>query len=127
MSDCDQSNANVGIMNNIRTLRYLFHMTQEEFAEFCDISIVSISRYESGEIISTRNAVKIAKACHVSIDNVLNYAEVPEQYEAELLARYLALTQDEIQLLMNYRSISAKGQSRIKDTMEDMLLIYSVT
>ena len=48
-------------MNNINSLRRSLRMSQAEFAEHCDMSVVSISRYESGAKISRNNAEKIAQ------------------------------------------------------------------
>ena len=58
-------------MNNIQILREQRGMTQEQFAEYCGISRISIARYESGAQIHRANAEKIAAACHVSVDYVI--------------------------------------------------------
>lgn len=58
-------------MNNVLTLRKRKDMTQDEFAEYCGISRISIARYEAGAEVSRANAERIAKACHVSVAYVL--------------------------------------------------------
>lgn len=57
--------------NNIQRLREQKGLTQERFAELCSISRASIARYEAGDQINRKNAVKIADACNVSVDYVL--------------------------------------------------------
>ena len=58
-------------MNNVRFLQDQRGMTQDEFAEYCDIPRISIARYETGAPISRKNAEKIAAACKVSVDFVI--------------------------------------------------------
>ncbi len=58
-------------MNNVRFLQDQRGMTQDEFAEYCDIPRISIARYETGAPISRKNAEKIASACKVSVDFVI--------------------------------------------------------
>ena len=58
-------------MNNVFTLRSRLGMTQDEFAEKCSVSRISIARYEAGAEINRSNAVKIASACGVSVEYVL--------------------------------------------------------
>ncbi len=58
-------------MNNIRDLRQRMHMTQDEFAEFCGVSRISIARYDTGGKVNSTNAAKIAAACNVSVAYVL--------------------------------------------------------
>lgn len=58
-------------MNRIRMLRKLRDMTQDQFAEFCDISRASVARYDAGQPVDRKNAEKIAAACRVSVDYVI--------------------------------------------------------
>lgn len=69
-------------MNRIKYLRLLKEMTQEEFAEFCDISRASIARYDSGGRVDRTNAEKIASACGVSVDYVLGIDDNPQDYQS---------------------------------------------
>ena len=64
------------IANRIKGLREERKMTQEEFAEFCGISRLSILRYENNSSVPNRTAAeKISVACGVSIDYVLGRVE----------------------------------------------------
>ena len=65
-------------MNRVYELRKQAGMTQEEFSEFCGISKISITRYETGNEVSRANAMKIAKACNVSVSYVLGDENEPE-------------------------------------------------
>lgn len=58
-------------MNKVLSLRNALHMTQDEFAEYCNVSRISIARYEAGAEINRANAVKIATACGISVDELL--------------------------------------------------------
>ena len=58
-------------MNNVARLRKLRKMTQDEFAELCGLSRISIARYEASGEVSRASAERIAKACHVSVSYVL--------------------------------------------------------
>lgn len=64
-------------MNNVLNLRKQKGMTQDEFAEFCDVSRASIARYEAGGNVNRENAEKMAKACLVTVDWVIG--RVPEE------------------------------------------------
>ena len=75
-------------MNNVLTLRNILAMTQDEFAEHCNVSRISIARYEAGAEINRVNAMKIAHACGVPVEYVLGIAEQPKEpnYDAEAVA-----------------------------------------
>ena len=77
-------------MNNVLTLRNMLSMTQDEFAEHCNVSRISIARYEAGAEINRANAMKIARACGVPVEYVLGIGvderkKVPN-YDAEAIA-----------------------------------------
>ena len=97
-------------MNNINSLRRSLRMSQAEFAEHCDMSVVSISRYESGAKISRNNAEKIAQACEVPLDYVLG--------------KNTGYSSEEQELVMEYRSLSKKGKELVMGYVHDMGKIY---
>ena len=109
------------ISNNVRKLRNNLSMTQAAFAEYCDVSIISLSRYEAGENISSRNAEKIARACHVSIDYVLGKKDPAEGIPA---AENYDLTADENQLIADYRQISRRGQFHVRKLLDEIMILY---
>lgn len=86
------------ISERIKKLREERGMTQEEFAEFCGVSRLSILRYENGSSIPNRTASeKISKACSVTVDFVLGRSpekdESPNQSALDQLGpnqRYIA-------------------------------------
>ena len=73
-------------MNNVFNLRKQKGMTQDEFAEYCDISRASIARYEAGYNVNRENAEKIAKACLVSVDWVIGRVTEEQAIEDEAFA-----------------------------------------
>jgi len=105
-------------MSAIADLRAKLNMTQDEFAEHCGVSRISIARYEAGAKISRANAIKIAKACNTTIDYLLYDTEeiIVETADAEDDAVYI-LTEAEKALIRDYRALSADGQAYIRQTM----------
>ena len=65
------------MMNNVLILRKQRGMTQDEFAEFCGISRISVARYEAGASVSRDAAIAIANACSVPISYVLGESDFP--------------------------------------------------
>ena len=114
-------------MNNIRKLRSNLHMTQSDFAEHCDVSIISISRYEAGENISRRNAEKIAHACHVSIDYVLNQSVDPTAHAEEQKTSGIILSAEETSLIENYRRMSQRGKFHIRKIIKELIVLYPLS
>ena len=72
------------IGERIRKSRKEVNMTQEEFAEFCGISRLSVLRYENGSSTPNRAAAeKIAKACNTTVDYVLDRDEKEQSKRTE--------------------------------------------
>lgn len=76
-------------MNKIYQLREKLHMTQDEFAEHCGIAKISIARYEAGTNVSRANAVKIAKACNVTVDYLIGTESEDDADEADRIRERL--------------------------------------
>jgi len=66
-------------MNNVYNLRKQHRMTQDEFAEFCNVSRISIARYEAGAEVSRVNAQRIAEACRVTLSYVLGIQKTDDE------------------------------------------------
>lgn len=58
-------------MNRVLELRSKMGLTQDDFAAHCGVARVSVARYEAGENIGRASAEKIARACGVSVSDVL--------------------------------------------------------
>ena len=110
-------------MNSVWYLRKKLNMTQSEFSEFCDVSVVSISRYENGSNISRKNAENIAKSCHVSVDAVLNTQPASQSGKQENACFMLA--SDEEKIVTDYRRLNKRGRYRVRETLDEMLRLYS--
>ena len=74
-------------MNNVLLLRNSMSMTQDEFAERCNVSRISIARYEAGAEINRSNAMKIASACGVSVEYVLGVETPPDEQDEVMQIR----------------------------------------
>lgn len=75
------------VRNRILELRTKLSMTQEDFAEHCGVSRISIARYEAGDRISQSSAEKIASACNVSIDWIMNRTDIPEPITGGIISQ----------------------------------------
>ena len=104
-------------MNNVLELRTTLGMTQDEFAEYCDVSRISIARYETGGKVSRASAEKIAAACKVSVSFVIGDTK-------KAPAQAPPLSDDEIILLDGYRSLSKEGKAYMLQTLAMAQLSY---
>lgn len=60
------------MIRNLKSIRKMRGMTQQQLADVSDVPRVCISRYESGKYQpSFTNACKIAKALNVSVDALI--------------------------------------------------------
>ena len=107
-------------MNRVKELRRERGMTQSAFAEFCDVSILSVSRFEHGASPSVESARKIAEACGVSMDYLLNRASSapglrePEEEEKLILAPW------EADLIADARELSDQGRELLQETITEL-------
>lgn len=113
-----------GFMSTISDIRAELKMSQESFAEFCDISRVSVARYEAGAQMSRKNAKKIARACGISIDHLLNgtFTESYTVYPTE--KHETGLSPEEKELIEIYRSMSLFGRERALETLLELQIVY---
>ena len=110
--------------NRAVTLRRSAKMTQEEFAEHCNVSRATISRFERGEEISMDIAKKIAVACKVSIDYLLG-ADYPESDTALYENPSMTILDDvEMDLISDFRNLSDPAQKRLLQTLNDLRKLY---
>ena len=112
-------------MSIVNDLRRRLGMTQEAFAEFCDVSRVSIARYDAGAPLSRQNAEKIARACDVSIDYLLAF-DTPEEGSVRLSEPAAPLlSEEEQQVLKDFRALSSKGRKRAIETLHELNVVYA--
>ena len=110
-------------MNRVYEIRVMLKMTQETFAEFCDISRISIARYEAGAPLSRTNAQKIARACSVSIDYLLNEDDMKKSSRM-VWEEYPSLFREEEALLKTFRSMAPAGKKRAIQTLDELQIVY---
>ncbi len=104
-------------MNRVAEIRKALGKTQEQFAEFCGVSRASIARYEKGDNINPDNAARIAEACNVSIGYLLGDSGPVEM----VLPQLFRLSQDEIDLVTNFRNLSSDQRRSIINLIASML------
>lgn len=88
-------------MNNVLLLRNSLSMTQDEFAERCNVSRISIARYEAGAEINRSNAVKIASACGVSVEYVLGVENPRDEQDETMQIREMLRRDPSYRLLFS--------------------------
>lgn len=65
---------------NLKQLRKINKLTQEEVAEKIGVSRQAVAKWESGETIpDINNCMVLAKIYNVSLDNLVNYSEEKEK------------------------------------------------
>ena len=111
------------LMNRVYEIRVMMKMTQETFAKFCDISRISIARYEAGAPLSRKSAQKIARACSVSIDYLLNEDAI-EKTSRIVLKESASLSREEKALLKSFRSMASAGKKRAIQTLDELQIVY---
>ena len=109
-------------MNKVTELRRSKGMTQEQFAEYCGVSRISIARYEADAAISRENAIKVSSACNVSIDYLLNCENENRLIMAEEAPAYLS--SEEAQLIADFRKLSPRGQKRVIESILELNIVY---
>ena len=114
-------------MNRITEIRRRMGMTQDQFAEFCDISRVSIARYDAGEQIGRKNAEKIAAACGIGIEEILSLPAPSSSLSepASVFNNELILSPEERDLVLRFRNMNRRGQKRAMENMEELEILYS--
>ena len=79
---------------------------------------MSIHRYESGCSISRKNLEKIAEACDVPPEKILN----PRTYQVDSPLR--GYNREEKGVIEEYRKLSRWGKTRVKEYMHEMTMLY---
>ena len=91
-------------MNVIKILREQRGMTQDQFAEYCGVSKISITRYESGAPVNHKNAQKIATACSVSVDFIYGLQSVAKEPDLRSITAAIIdeLSPEELEQVRSY-------------------------
>ena len=115
-----------GRMNRITEIRHRMGMTQDQFAEFYNISRVSIARYDAGAPIGKKNAEKIAAACGIGIDEVLTrfIPSTTLSGPAFTINDGLILSDEERTMVLQFRNMNRRGQKRVMEYMEELKILY---
>lgn len=97
-------------MSIISELRRAKGMTQDQFSEFCNVSRISIARYEAGEKVSPKNAEKIAAALGISPSVIIGWKE-PSKEQKSILhdATKVALTEALVGMLSGFTPEKVQG------------------
>ena len=78
------------IINKLRDIRKNNNYTQESFAELLDISRSKVSSWENGKRdMNIKDAMKIAKECNVSLDNLFETKAISENEYTEIFKKFL--------------------------------------
>lgn len=95
--------------DRLKSLRIDAGLTQEQLAQRIGVKKQNISRYENGRVEpNIRTAKRIAEALGVTLEDIASSVSSVAS---------LSLTPDEIQLLVDYRSLDKEGREYIRHTM----------
>lgn len=111
-------------MSTLSDLRTRLKMSQEAFAEFCDISRVSVARYEAGAPMSRKNAQKISRACGISMDALLDEKPAETSIDSLKSEQEGKLSQEETKLISDYRAMTQYGRQRAQETLHELRIVY---
>ena len=105
----------------LKALRKQRNLTQEQLASIIGVERSSIGKYESKARIIPSDDVKyrIAEFFGVSVDYLMGYTDNPFTSTAES-----TLTDVEIKLLQDFRSLNKQGREYILQTMAMAVSIY---
>ena len=101
---------------NLKYLRELNHVTQEELAHFLKVTRSTIAGYETkGKQPDYEKLIKIASYFHVSVDFLLGYTRQNE----EILPDYLVTRKiSEHEFNTSFRKLSKLSRQKLWDYME---------
>ena len=109
-------------METIKRIRKEMNMTQRQFADYCGISRVSISRYETGQSISRDNIKKIAKACDLPYELLVNI-ENTERNDPSGLS---FVTLEELKAIKAFHELPESTKKNVLDLLTMLLRIAGV-
>ena len=104
----------------IRRMRRNLKMNKKEFAEFCGLNPISISKYEAGGYMQEQSAEKISKACGVPIEDF--WEPIKRKSHREVIVKKYNI--DETNMIEEYRTLSRWGKNRLKDYLREMVVLY---
>lgn len=88
--------------NNLRSLRKRNHLTQEQLAERCDLSTISIIRYESGERLPNYEAlIKFKNYFEIPIDELIGNVQDSVNFKN----REENIKMDEVNVVLSLRRV----------------------
>lgn len=101
------------IGTKLKMLRTERNVSQEEVASSCDISRVALTRYENSVRMPTLDiAVRLAAYYGLTIEEL--YGIQPEPIESKKESAGIGkLSEDEIELIKNFRQCNRENQSRV--------------
>lgn len=113
--------ADIAIGNNIRTLRVVRRMSQEQLGDAIGVTFQQVQKYEKGSNrIGGSRAVQIAAALKVPVADLYNGLEVDADKEGEASAGAVAVAQSrqELDLLVAFRRCSSAARMAIISVAE---------
>lgn len=107
----------------LRELRKKNGLTQEQLARLIGVERSSIGKYEGKQGIVPSDDVKlrIAEYFHVSIDYLIGNTDIAIPYEKDTDG---PMTQEEKQLIADYRALNKQGKEYIRQQMAIATTIY---
>ena len=104
----------------IKQMRMNLGMTQKEFADFCGVGVITINRYESGKAMQREQVEKISKACGVPAEEFWD-PELLKHKKEKIINEF---NTEETNVVEEYRKLSRWGQSRVKEYLHELKILY---
>lgn len=112
-------------MKRIRELRNKKGLSGEKLGEIVGVQKSAISKYERGEIQPSNEVLlQIANTLNTSTDYLLGNTDDPTPPNAKkeaLSGISIEVTEDEKQIIDNYRSFNEEGQGKIIVYIDDLI------
>lgn len=103
-------------MNNIKTLRNQFELSQKQLAEKLGINQASVCRWELGTALpDTKNLLLLSEIFNVSTDYVLGISQF--HFPANVGKNNL-FTFEELEIIEDYRTLPEPLKQTIKSTLK---------
>lgn len=106
-------------MESIKRLRNEMNLTQEGFAKLCGVSRASITRYEKGRPMSRENIERIARACGLSMDAIIELVKKEE----EDINGIGFITQEEKEAVKLFHGLPREKQRELLDLLRTVLKV----
>ncbi len=109
------------IQKRLKKQRLKNNYTLAELAELLNVKEATVQRYESGEIKNIKHdtIVKLAEILQCTPSYLMGWQDDAEPQKSQINE----LTPEEIEIIRKYRDLSDDGKRKLRENIEDILLL----